>query len=95
VIVKFFMANAATTAETGKMEAVTGKVTAVDPQGMAITISAKAGKEIMDVGAIVNKDTRVKAKGKATTLKDIRVGDTVTVRYLRSDDLYAKEIAKK
>jgi hypothetical protein len=89
------MASAATTAETGKMEAVNGKVTAIDPQGKAITLSAKVGKEATDVGTIVDKDTVIKIKGKIAILKDIEVGDTVTIRYLRSDDLYAKEIVKK
>ena len=49
----------------------------------------------MDVGAVVDNDTVVKVKGKTATLRDIRVGDTVTVRYLKSDNLYAKEITKR
>jgi hypothetical protein len=37
----------------------------------------------------------VKVKGKTATLQDIKVGDTITIRYLKSDNLYAKEITKK
>lgn len=80
---------------TGKMETATGKVTSIDPQGKAITVSAMAGKEAMDVGTVVDKDTMIKVSGKAATLKDIKVGDTVTIHFLRSDNLYAKEIVKK
>jgi Cu/Ag efflux protein CusF len=79
----------------GKMETATGVVTSVDPQGTAITITWKVGNEALDVGTIVDKDTVVKVKGKTATLQDIRVGDTVTLRYLKSDNLYAKEIMKK
>ncbi len=49
----------------------------------------------MDVGTVVDKDTIVKVKGKEASLKDVKVGDTVTVRFLRSNDLYAKEIMKE
>ncbi len=52
-------------AESGKMETATGKVTSIDPQGKGITISAKmGGKEAMDVGTVVDKDTVVKIKEK-------------------------------
>jgi hypothetical protein len=75
VMASFFLVSVAAAAEKSKMETATGKVTAVDPQGKAITISAKAGKEAMDVGTIVDKDTMVKVKGKAAILQDLKVGD--------------------
>jgi len=81
--------------EKGKMMTATGKVMSVDPQGTAITISAKTGKQMEDVGAIVNEQTVVKVKGKKASLSDIKPGDTVQIRYLKSDNLYAKEITKK
>ena len=93
--VPFFLANLVTAAETGKMATATGKVTSIDPQGAAITISVNIGKEGMVVGTTVDKDTMVKVGGKPATLKDIQVGDTVTIRYLKSDNLYAKVITKK
>jgi hypothetical protein len=66
------------------------------PSRKAITISEKiGGKKTMDVGTVVDKDTVVKVKRKEATLKDIKAGDTVTIRYMRSNDLYAKEIIKE
>jgi len=91
----FFLTNATTAAQIGKMETQRGKVTSIAPNGTAITVAAKAGKEVMDVGAIVDKDTVVKVHGKTAPLSDIRVGDTVTIRYLKSDNLYAKGITKR
>lgn len=61
----------------------------------AITISWNVGKEALDVRTIVDNGTLVKVGGKSATLQDIKVGDTVTIGYLKSDNLYAKEIAKK
>jgi hypothetical protein len=79
----------------GKMETATGKVASVDPQGKAITVMAKSGtKGMIDVGTIVNKETVVKVKGKTASLKNIKPGDTVTVHYMKTNDLYAKEIMK-
>ena len=95
VLAACFLASAASAQEMGKMETATGKVTSIDPQGAAITISWKVGEKALDVGAIVDKDTMVKVKGKPATLQDIKAGDTVTIRYLKSDNLYAKEITKK
>ncbi len=80
---------------SGKMEVASGTVTSIDPQGTAITISEKiVGHKAMDVGTIVNSHTMVKVSGKEATLNDIKVGDRVTIRYLKSHDLYAKEIDK-
>jgi len=96
LIAGFLMASMSTAGEKGKMETAIGKVTSVDPQGKAITISLKAGGNgMMDVGTIVNAETKVVVKGKSAALNDIREGDTVTIHYLRTDDLYAKEIIKK
>ncbi len=94
-IVSFFVTNVVAAAEMNKMETETGKVIAVDQHGTAMTLLAKVGKEVMDVGVIVDGNTVVKANGKPATLRDIAVGDVVTVRYLKSDDLYAKEIVKR
>jgi hypothetical protein len=96
VVFSFFLVNAVAAVEAGIMRVATGKVTAVDPGGKGIVVSEKiGGKETMDVGTIVDKDTVIKVKGKKAPLNDIAVGDTVTIRYLKSDDLYAKEIVKK
>jgi Cu/Ag efflux protein CusF len=91
----FFLTNVAIAEQAGKMRTATGKVTSIDPGGKAITISEKVGKEVMDVGTVVDKDTVIKVKGKKAGLDDIKVGDTITIRYLESNNLYAKEILKK
>ncbi len=93
MIISITTASAA--AEKGTMKTAIGKVMSVDPQGKAITISVKAGKQMEDVGAIVNEQTVVKIKGKKAPLSDIKPEDTVKIRYLRSDNLYAKEIVKE
>jgi len=95
LLVAFFLAGVATAQETGKMMTATGVVASVDPQGTAITISLKVGEETLDVGTIVDNGTVIKVGAKPPTLQDIKVGDIVTIRYLKSDNLYAKEITKK
>jgi Cu/Ag efflux protein CusF len=96
LIACFLMVGISVAGEKEKMVTATGKVTSVDPQGIAITISVNAGGDgMMDVGTIVDADTKVKVKGKPAALSDIKEGDTVTARYVRTDELYAKEISKK
>ena len=77
----------------------TGKVIAIDPGGQAIVIDVGAGKSPMTVGAVIKADTTLVIKGKHVPLsdlqKDIQVGDRVTLKYTKTDDLYAKEIIKK
>ena len=80
-------------------ETRTGKVIAVDPEGKAIVINVGSGKEAMTVGAVIKADTKLMVKGKSMLLADLekalKVGDTVTLKYVRTDDLYATEIVKK
>ncbi len=53
----------------------------------------------MTVGTVVTQETKFMVKGKDMPLsdlpKDVKVGDTVTLKYEKSNDLYAKEIIKK
>ncbi len=97
VLVAFFlMVSMVTAEEKGKMVTTIGNVTSVDPDGKAITISVKTSSgEMTDVGTIVNADTVIKVEGKPAALSNIKEGDVVTVRYLKSDDLYAREVTKK
>ncbi|HEX2965426.1 MAG TPA: hypothetical protein VHO84_06555 [Syntrophorhabdaceae bacterium] len=90
-----FVVNTSVAQETGKMMTATGKVTNIDPGGNAITIDTTAGNATMNVGTIVSDDTRITVRDKPASLDDIKEGDTVTIRYLKSDDLYAKQITKK
>ena len=80
-------------------ETRTGKVIAVDPQGKAIVITVGSGKAALTVGTVIKADTKLMVKGKSMPLSDLekalKVGDTVTVKYVRTDDLYATEIVKK
>ena len=80
-------------------ETKTGKVIAVDPEGKAIVIDVGTGKEALDVGTIIKEDTKLMVKGKSVPLsglqKEVKVGDRVTIKYVRTDDLYATEIVKK
>jgi Cu/Ag efflux protein CusF len=87
-----FVANIAS---AQKMETATGKVTAIDPDGKGIVIMTGTGDGAMDVGTIVGSDTVVKVKGKEAALNDIKVGDTITIKYEKSTDLFAKQIIKK
>lgn len=72
-----------------------GKVKAIDPSGRAIVVYQGEGKSEMVVGAIVTNETEVVVRGKPASLKDLKVGDQVTLIYVRTDDLYAKKIVKK
>jgi hypothetical protein len=94
-LISFFLAGAAMAADMGKTRTATGKVTSVDPQGTALTITTGAGKAMMDVGVIVDKDTAIMVKGKKAALDAIKVGDRVTITYAVTDNLYAKRIVKK
>ncbi len=82
-----------------KVESYSGKVTSVDPAGKAIVITVGSGKNALDVGAIVTPETVLMVKGKkmaiADLTKEIKPGDTVSLKVERTTDLYAKEISKK
>lgn len=86
-------------ADPSKPMSGTGKVTAVDPEGKGIVIDVGSGQQAMTVGTVVTQDTKLKVKGKDVALsdlaKDVKPGDTVTLKYEKSNDLYAKEIIKK
>jgi len=77
----------------------TGKVIAVDPDGKAIVIDKGTGKSALTIGAIVGEDTKLTVKGKnqpvADLLKMVKPGDTVTLNYVKTDNIYAKKIINK
>jgi hypothetical protein len=58
-----------------------------------------SGKHMLDVGAIVQPDTKLVVKGKDTPVTDltenVKVGDNVTIQYVATNDLYATMISKK
>lgn len=80
---------------SGDVKTFTGKVTAIDPKGAAIVVSERVGKSEMVVGVIVTPETVIKIGNKKGELKDLKLGDRVTISYERTTDLYAKTIVKK
>jgi hypothetical protein len=84
----------------GRMLTETGTVTALDVSIGAIVIqTGKGRKEGMTVGAAIQGNTVVSVKGRKIPVSDIgdeiAVGDTVTLKYLKGDDLYALQIIKR
>jgi hypothetical protein len=77
------------------MSRVTDKVTAIDPDGKGIVVTSKLDGAEWVVGAIITPDTAIKVGGKKAGLDQIKVGDTVTLVWEKTTDLYAKEILKK
>lgn len=84
-------------ASTPPLKTVSGRVEAVSHQ--AIVIDVGSGKTMLDVGAVVQPDTKVMVNGKSTPIgdltKEVKVGDNVRLSYVMTNDLYAKEITKK
>ncbi len=76
---------------------VSGNVTAVSPE--AIVVDVGSGKNALDVGAIVQPDTKLTVSGKNASVADlagqVKVGDTITLTYLVTDNLYAEKITKR
>ena len=84
----------------GRMLTETGTVTALDLAAGAIVIqTGKGRKEGMTVGAAIQAETVVTVTGKKVPVSgigdEISVGDTVTLKYLKGDDLYAVQIIKR
>jgi Cu/Ag efflux protein CusF len=94
LLIAVFFLTAISSSEAATRKA-TGTVVAIDPDGKAIVISEKLGKEELVIGAIVTPETTIKVGGKTADLSQIKVGDRVTLVYERTEDLYAKEILKK
>ncbi len=76
---------------------VSGRVAAVSSD--AIVVDVGSGKNMLDVGAIVQPDTKVMVNGKSAPVADlaqkVKTGDMVTLNYVETNDLYATRITKK
>ncbi len=74
-------------------------VLAVDPEGKAIVITVGKGESALDVGTIVDSNTKLIVDGKSAPIgdltKEVKPGDTVVLNYVMTGDLYAKKIIKK
>jgi len=81
----------ARTIAPGEIRVVKGKVTAVDVEHNALVVDTKIAKGILTVGVTIDARTTF-SKGKS--LEDIKVGDTVILKYTREDGrLIAKSIS--
>ncbi len=92
------MAVAERHAGGGRILTETGTVVALDDAG-GIVIKTGRSSGHMTVGAAIQSDTVVVVKGRRVPVSrmgsEIAVGDTVTLRYLKGDDLYARQITKQ
>jgi len=79
--------------ETAIDRIVRGDVTAVVPGAKTLVVQAMLGGESATIGVEVPPATRISAGNAAKTLADIKVGDTVWMRYDRlSNKLVADQI---
>jgi len=70
---------------------ITGEVKAVDRNAMAITVSKKIKDEVMAAVTTVDEETKITMDKQDKDFNDIKVGDTVIVKYTAVD---GKNIAK-
>ncbi len=96
VLVLLLLFGASGYAAEGSMRTVSGHVAAVSSQ--AIVVDVGSGQTMLDVGAIIQPGTELMVNGKSMPIGDlaekVKVGDTVTLKYVMTDNLYAKEIVK-
>ena len=70
---------------------ITGEVKAVDRNAMAITVTKKIKDEVMAAVTTVNDETKITMDKQNKSFNDIKVGDTVIVKY---SAVNGKNIAK-
>jgi len=74
------------TLEKGESQVMTGKVVAVEAGSRMIVVDAAVGTGIMTIGAEVPDKAIITAGKVAKNLSDIKVGDTVKMKYGREED---------
>ena len=72
-------------AQEGRVQQMTGKVSAVTLSSKTIVVEIPLGKDSLTVGGEVTDETEVSVDGKTATLNDIKVGDRVTVRWIKEE----------
>jgi Cu/Ag efflux protein CusF len=77
-------------AEKPKAHQFTGEISAVDIAGKAVTVKNKDGET--KVFVLTEKTKVGTAENKAAELKDLKVGDKVTVRFMEED---GKNVAQR
>ncbi len=70
---------------------ITGEVKAVDRNAMAITVTKKIKDEVMAAVTTVDDETKITMDEQTKNFNDIKVGDTVIVKYTAVN---GKNIAK-
>jgi hypothetical protein len=74
------------TLEKGGTRVMVGKVVAVEQGSRMIVVDAPVEKGVMTIGAEVPDTAAIMAGKAAKTLSDIKVGDTVKVKYGREEN---------
>jgi len=72
-------------AEEGRVRQMTGKVSAVTLSSKTIVVEIPLGKDSLTVGGEITDETEISVNGKTATLNDIKVGDRVTVRWIKEE----------
>ena len=75
------------TIQPGEVRTAVGTLSAVDIQSSALVVETPTAKGDLTVGVTMKKDAPVLRKGKNVGLRDLKVGETVTVRYGRDGDM--------
>lgn len=72
-------------AQEGRVRQMTGKVSAVTLSSKTIVVEIPLGKDSLTVGGEITDETEISIDGKTATLNDIKVGDRVTVRWIKEE----------
>jgi len=75
------------TIRPGEIRTAVGTVSAVDIQSSALVVETPTAKGDLTVGVTMKKDAPIMRKGKNVGLRDLKVGETVTVKYGRDGDM--------
>jgi hypothetical protein len=75
------------TIRPGEVRTAVGTVSAVDIQSSALVVETPTAKGDLTVGVTMKKDAPILRKGKNVGLRDLKVGETVTVKYGRDGDM--------
>ena len=75
------------TIEPGEIRTAVGTVSAIDVEQSALVVEAPTAKGDLTIGMTMKKDAPVMRRGKKVSLRDLKVGEKVTVRYGREDNM--------
>lgn len=75
------------TIQPGEVRTAVGTVSAVDLEHSALVVKAPTAKGDITIGVTMKKDAPVMRKGTNVSLRDLKVGEKVTIKYGRDDDV--------